>query len=302
VAINLDIKRSGFTVRPAIAADARPLRMLLPGLSDASARFVAVESERQLVIGAAVAARTFRMQPAVGPGISLHVIEPCRRQGIARSLLSQLKRVAQGAGARALYGAHRVDDGSEEMLAWQRLGFAPCEKVEEHVLPIDQFEQRLGPLVERMRTRGRIPANAQITPLYKADLAQVLQLHLDVMGGDRAELYRKLRGRGSGAYLPRQSCALIIDGQVKGCILGRRTSRETIVIDANIVEPSLRGGWANAWLKLAAFRGHPPGLKEFRFTSFDHYTDTRSFTEKLGGRILRTTLLMMCRLPATRTE
>jgi hypothetical protein len=55
----------------------------------------------------------------------------------------------------------------------------------------------------------------------------------------------------------------------------------------------LRSGWANAWLKLEAFRGAPEGVTEFRFTSFDHYADTRNFTKKLGGSTVRTTVLMI---------
>jgi hypothetical protein len=113
------------------------------------------------------------------------------------------------------------------------------------------------------------------------------------MGGDRDELLRKLRGQGPGAFLPRQSRVLLIEGQVRGFLLAHRSTKETIVVDANIVEPHLRGGWANAWLKLESLLGAPPGVEEFRFTSFDHYTDTRSFTTKMGGRTLRTSVLMM---------
>jgi GNAT superfamily N-acetyltransferase len=266
--------------------------MLLPPLGDVAAAFVAVEDERQLVIGAAAASRALRKEPAAGPGIALHVIEPCRRRGVATGLLSRLERAAQTRGAKALYAAKRVDQAGEEFRAWSWLGFQACETVEEHVLPVDQIASRLVPLVERMRSAGRIPANARVLPLYQSDPAAVLQLHLDHMGGDRGELSRKLRGQGPGAFLPRQSKVLLIDNNVKGCLLASRASKESIVVDANIVEPSLRGGWANAWLKLESFRGAPPGVVEFRFSSFDHYADTRSFTKKLGGRTVCTTVLM----------
>jgi hypothetical protein len=192
-----------------------------------------------------------------------------------------------------MYAAKRVELLSDQYHGWERLRFAPCETVEENVLPIARIESRLGPLVDRLRSQGRIPKNARVIPLYQADPAAVLQLHLDNMGGDRGELYRKLRGQGPGAYLPRQSRVLLVDGQVKGCLLAHRASQESIVVDANIVEPALRGGWANAWLKLEAFRGAPFGVTEFRFTSFDHYADTRSFTKKLGGYTARATVLMM---------
>ena len=229
---------------------------------------------------------------AYGTGNSLQVIDPWRRRRVATSLLAHIEEANKAFGAKALYAASRVDLASEEFSRWAWMGFKPCETVEEHVLPIGQFEARLGPLVERMRATGRIPANARVLPLYQANPAAVLQFHLVQMGGDRSELARKLKGQGAGAFLPRQSQVLFVDNEVNGCLLAHRTSRETIVIDSNIVEPRLRGGWANAWMKLAAFRTSPPGVTEFRFTTFDHYADTRSFTKKLGGTTIRTTALM----------
>jgi hypothetical protein len=272
--------------------------MLLPEVRDAAAILVAQDRRHQFVIGAGAVTRTFRPLPTPGPGIDLHVIEPCRRHGVGRELLRSLDSIASSMGARALYATRRVQLGSEPMNDWERLGFIKCETVKEHVLPLTQISARLEPLVERMRTQGRIPANARVVPLFQADPAGVLQLHLDYMGGDRAEISRKLRGHGAGAFLPRQSRVLLIDNEVKGCLLAIRVAKEAIAVDANIVESSLRGGWANAWLKLEAFRGAPPGVTEFRFTSFDHYADTRSFSEKLGGSTVRTTVLMMRPLDA----
>jgi GNAT superfamily N-acetyltransferase len=293
VSIEFNTDRGGFSIRTAAASDAKALRMLLPDMNEAAVRLVAVDDQHQLVIGAAAATRSHRLQPLAGPGISIHVIAPCRRHGVGTTLLQHLERAAKSRGAKALYGAKRVDHGSEEMRGWEWLGFRPCQTVEEHVLPITQIEARLGPLVDRMRAQGRIPPTARVVPLYQADRAAVLQLHLDYMGGDRGELEPKLQGRGPGAYLPRQSRVLVVDNQVKGCLLARRTGKETITVEANIVEPDLRGGWANAWLKLEAFRGAPFGVKEFRFISFDHYVDTRNFTNKLGGTTVRKTVLMM---------
>ena len=86
---------------------------------------------------------------------------------------------------------------------------------------------------------------------------------------------------------------LVVDGRIKGCILAHRRDKETAVVDANIIERSVRGTWANAWLKLEATRGALRlGIKNFEFTTFDHYTDTRGFTEKLGGVTTRTSVLM----------
>ena len=65
------------------------------------------------------------------------------------------------------------------------------------------------------------------------------------------------------------------------------------MVDANILDPSVRGGWANLWLKLEATRGAVGlGIERFVYNTFDHYTDTRAFSEILGGVETRKLMLM----------
>lgn len=288
------ISDSGFAVRPAESRDSKALRMLLPKLQNGGVYYVAIEGHNQLVVGAATMTASCRTEPVVGPGIGVEVIEPCRWHGIEAALLTNLERAAaQMFGAGALYAGKRVEQGSMDSQAWQRLGFTPVDTVETHDLSTEQIEAKLGPLVDRMRARGRIPSNAHISPLYEVNAASVLQLHLDQMGGERGELYRKIQGKGVGAFHPRYSRVLLVDGRVKGCILAHRVAADVAAVDANILDPSVRGGWANVWLKLEATRGAIRlGIKTFQFTTFDHYTDTRSFTEQLGGTTTRITHLM----------
>jgi predicted N-acetyltransferase YhbS len=291
--IEFNISQNGYAVRAAESADARAVRMLLPGMNGATTSFVAEDGQHKLVIGAAAATSTFRRAPLAGPGVAVHVIEPCRRYGIGSRLVAELATAAQAAGAAALYGAQRAELDGEAMRGWQSLGFTTCETVAHHLLPLSQFEPQLAPMVERLRERARIPANAEIIPLYKADLPRVLQLHLDNMGGDRGELYRKLRGQGTGAFHPRYSRVLVVGGQIMGCILAHRRDKDTATVDANIIDPRIRGTWANVWLKLEATRGALRlGIRNFDFTTFDHYTDTRSFTKKLGGVATQVSVLM----------
>src|SRR4051812_41740031 len=167
--------------------------MILPELRDGLQSFVAVDGEHRLVIGAAAMTRSCRKAPVVGPGVALEVIAPCRRHGIATTLLQHLERTAaQAFRAEALYATARVEAGSTESQAWRWLGFRTIDTVASHNLPTDRIEAKLGPLVDRMRSKGRIPANACIIPLYEANAAAVLQLHLDQMGGERRDLYRKI--------------------------------------------------------------------------------------------------------------
>ena len=274
--------------------------MLLPGLGRTAARFVAVGGLHQLVIGAAAATRAYRHQSPAGPGVAVHVIEPCRGMGVGKNLIVHLASAVRFAGAAALYGAKRVERDGEEMRGWQRLAFEVCETVEQHRLPLAPLTPQLTPLIERIRKRGKIPAAARIIPLYQADLLAVLQLHLENMGGDRADLHRRLRGRGPNAFLPQYSRVLVVDGQVRGCLVGHRKDADTMVIDANIVDDGLRGGWANVWLKLDAALGvRHLGIRNLEYTTFDRYDDTRSFTKKLGGVTTGAQVLMY--RPITRT-
>jgi GNAT superfamily N-acetyltransferase len=282
------------SIRPALPEDAQAFRMLLPQTFHALDIRLIVEADRPARIVAAAGLTTAqRPTPLVGPGAALHVIKPYRHQGIGKELISRLANEARSRGALSLYAVHRVDTAGAEAREWSWLGFSPCETVEYHELPLDQFERRLAPLCERLGKQGKVPTSAQIVPLYESDLEAVTRLHLAQLGGDAASLIRRLCGEGADAFSARYSRVLLVDGLVMGFILAHRASRDVAHVDANVVEPSLRGSWANIWLKLEATRGAMSiGIKKFVFTTFDHYADTRRFTEKLQGTTVRTTVLM----------
>ncbi|MBL9166054.1 MAG: hypothetical protein JNL18_25260 [Planctomycetaceae bacterium] len=292
-----NIAASGFSVRAATATDAKACRMLLPTLGVDARWLVAIDRRHQLAIGAAAITAACRPWPVPGPGVMIHVIAPCRRQGVGAKLCAAVAAAARAQGFGAIYAAQKSLLEGEEALGWERLGFTPCETIEEHQLPLDQFEPRLQPLMDRFRRQGRIPADARIVPLYAADREQVLQLHLEHLGGDRESLLAKLAGRGSGAFHPRYSRVLLVGDRTVGCILAHRGSPTVAVVDADIVVPEFRGGWANLWLKLEATQGALSlGITHFHFTTFDHYADTRSFTAKLGGAVVKKFVLMHRRL------
>lgn len=286
-----------YSIRPPQRSDAKAFRMLLPNFREAAIRLVAVAGPAERVVAAGAATQSMRPKPPIGPGVDIHVIAPCRRRGIGGALLRQLKESAAQRGAEAVYGARKVEAGSDEERGWRYLGFEPLEKVIYHELPLDAIEPKIEPLFEWMRERAWIPEDATIIALCDADRDAVADLHLSVLGGDRGALLSKMRGEGLGAYHPVYSRVLLVGGKTMGCILAHRESKEVAVVDANILDPSVRGGWANLWLKLEASRGAKGlGIKTFVYATFDHYTDTRAFSEKLGGKETRRTLLMHCRL------
>jgi N-acetylglutamate synthase-like GNAT family acetyltransferase len=285
---------ASFSIRVAFGKDAKAVRMLLSTAADAMDYCLVGEcGQPSRIVAAAGLTRSQRPKPLVGPGVALHVIGPCRRRGIGKSLLQQLTAHAAARGAQAVYAAQKVELDSGEMRAWAALGFSPCETVQHHELPLHEFEPRLAPLIERMRQRGKIPNSARIIPLYEADAREVARLHLAQLGGDPATLAQKLRGDVPGSFAARYSRVLLVDDRVVGFILGHRLARDVVHVDANVLDPAVRGGWANVWLKLEATRGALQwGIKKFVFTTFDHYADTRSFTERMSGVTVRTTVLM----------
>jgi GNAT superfamily N-acetyltransferase len=293
VPVTFNIARSGYAIREAAAEDAAACRLMLGELPANSQQWVAIDGANQLVVGAAALVLAPRPTPMFGFGCLVHVIPPCRGQGVGSSLLEQVSRQVGQLGGQAVYAAKRVEFDGDEMLGWQRLGFTVCETVKEHRLPLAEFEPRLSPLLEWFRRHNSIPPDARITPLYQADLAAVAQLHLDHLGGDRGALLRRLRGQGDDAFHGRYSRVLLVGDRVAGCILARGHSMSVAVVDAVIVVPEVRGGWANVWLKLQATRGaRSLGITHFQFTTFDRYADTRRFAARLGGATIRKWALM----------
>jgi GNAT superfamily N-acetyltransferase len=289
---------SNFSIRTAAISDARAVRMLLPNEAEAlSYCLVAEAGNPPRIVGAAGVTSAIRPKPLAGPGVAVHVVPLNRRQGIARSLV---EKIGQQAGAAALYATQKVDLDSEEMRAWSALGFVPCETVQYHELPLEEFEIQLAPLLQRMHERGRIPPGARIAPLCEADLDAIAQLHLAVLGGDVNDLQQKLRGDVPDSYSALYSRILLIDDHVVGFILAHRAAEDVARVDANVLAPKVRGGWANVWLKLEATRGAQQlGIKKFVFTSFDHYTDTRSFAGRMQGITVATKVLMYRPLSVT---
>jgi GNAT superfamily N-acetyltransferase len=295
--VDFDISASGFVVRAARPIDAKACRMLLPSFAPDADYLVALDGARGLVIGAAGLTHSHRPTSLAGPGVMIHVIEPCRGHGVGRALCDALAAAARAGGAKALYSARRAELESSEMHGWNWLGFSVCETVEEHQVPVAEIVLRLKPLVEGVRSRGWIPPEARIVPLYAADREKVLQLHLDELGGEPTSLGPRLRGQGPDAFHLRFSRVLLLGERVVGCILGHSLARGSAAVDAVIVRPELRDGWANAWLRLEAAQGAlTQDITHLTFTTFDQYADTRSFARRLRGIVTQRWALMHRRL------
>ena len=238
--------------------DWRALRMLLPAAVHHGCGcdvFVATDvEESRRVIGAIAVAPLMRFKPLQGPKVALHVIEPWRRRGVARALQNIASSVAKAQGAEALYTWHRLSPDAAEAQAWRALGFDQVLDCPLNRIDATRTIELLEPLFDRLRRRGQIPAEARMVFLRDANLDQIVELvatHL-AGAGEEVSLKNRLLGIHPTPFDPVLSRVLLYRGQVVGAMLGRRVNDNTGWVEVNVVHPSMRGRWANVWLKLDA--------------------------------------------------
>jgi hypothetical protein len=267
--------------------------MLLPEAIHHGCRcdaFVAIEAEApQRIIGAIAIAPLMQLTPCRGPKIAVHVIEPWRRRGVARGLLDLAAELSAARGAEALYAWSRVDPESAEARAWRAMGFA--ESLECSLTRVDGASviALLEPLVDRVRARGWIPADARIVSLRDVDPDRVVELVTAHLGGSGAEtnLRERLVGRHPRPLDPFFSRVLVQQGEVVGAMLGSRVNAQTGWVEINVLHPSVRGGWANVWLKLEATRAaYDTGYHTFLYETHPQHVDTRGITRRLKGAVM----------------
>ena len=86
-----------------------------------------------------------------------------------------------------------------------------------------------------------------------------------------------LNGRSLDEYFPTRAHRMVVGAPLR--LVGRDKDLDVVAT----IEGGGVSGQAGA-LRL--------GIKNFEFTTFDHYTDTRGFTSKLGGQTTRSSVLM----------
>jgi GNAT superfamily N-acetyltransferase len=270
--------------------DWRALRMLLPEAIHQGCgcdAFVATDdAASQRVIGAVAMAPLMRVKPLPGPKIALHVIEPWRRRGVARALRNVISNVAAARGAKALYAWTHLSPDSAEAQAWRAMQFDEVIDCPLNRIDATRTIEMLQPIYDWLKKRGRIPADAHLVFLRDAKPDDVLNLVTTHLGGagDRATLKKRLLGKHPVPFDPVLSRILMHRETIVGAILGRPVEGDAVVVEVNVVHPSVRGRWANAWLKLdATSRARDLGFSTFFYETYQQHADTAKLTRRLGG-------------------
>lgn len=280
--------------------------MLLPRATGAGSRshlHVAVSGSDGRVVGAAALGLDSGWETGLGTGaaeagrrwlVDLRVIVPARGRGIGRALMTRVVEQAVGHGIPALYAWEWVEPDGEAARAWAAFGFSPWQRRLEFEADLERAHAVLLPLYERAREEGWIPPAARIVPLADADHEAVARLHVQCLGGTRRLLLPLLRGSAADAFDPACSRVLLLDGRVAGFTLGRvHADAGYADVDGNVVDPSLRLGWANLLLKFeAASVLLARGIRTIRYASFRQHTDTHRVSRQVGARLLRTMVQM----------
>ncbi|HEX6962454.1 MAG TPA: GNAT family N-acetyltransferase, partial [Lacipirellula sp.] len=260
--------------------DWRALRMLLPHAVHHGCgcdAFVATDdAAARRVIGALAIEPQMRLQPYRGPRVALHVIPPWRRLGVGRSLLNAAAAISVARKAEALYAWSKLRPDSDEAAAWRGVGFTHAIEYLLTRVEAARVIEKLTPLVDALQQRGHIPAKARIIPLEKANPKEVVRLVTTYLAGVGTEpvLERRIVGRHPKPLEPRLSRALLYQDRIVGVMLGSPIDPRVGLIEANVIHPAVRGGWANVWLKLETTRdAQAAGYDAFLYETHSQHAD-----------------------------
>lgn len=278
-------------IRPPTSVEKLACHMLLPratGPGERSRLYVAAEGWPPRVIGAVALGMDRRLDTRRVWQVDLRVIVPFRRRGVGRALVGHAVAVARAHAVPALNAWEWVEPDSEAARAWTALGFSPAQRKLEYEADIAAASATLIPLYHQVRKQNWIPPAARIIPLSDADHEAVAALHVEYLGGNRRLLMPLLSGGVADRYDPKYSRVLLLDGRVVGFSLGRIGADGVCEVDAHVLHPSVRMGWANLWLKMeAAERLLEDGIRTMRYFSLEQHTDTRRISKQAGCRLLR---------------
>lgn len=252
--------------------------------------FVATDDdESRRIVGAVAAAPKMRLAPRRGPKVALHTIEPWRRRGVGRVLLNAVSELAAARGAEALYAWTPLSPNGQAAAAWRGLGFD--QRIE---CPLNRIEsarlvELLQPLYDRLQQRGLIPAEARMVGLREANLDEVVNLVTAYLGGASApeDLKNRLLGKHPKPLDPVLSRVLLLGDRIVGVMLGSPVDKHVAWVESNVVHPSVRGRWANVWLKLdSSGRARDLGFHTLLYETYEQHADTNKLTSRLEGTIV----------------
>jgi len=267
--------------------------MLLPacfGPGHAPEALVAMDSDRAL-LGAAALIWVAAGDPPAFP-VAVHVRPEWRGQGIGRSLVEAAAGFA-AAEVPALQPWGLLDEASEEAAFCLATGFIVHHRMLHFEGEAEAMEAMLARYRERFDESGYVPAGARIVSLPEAPAEAVANLVAREFHNSPALMQARFQGRLGRAPDPDRSVVLLLDGVVMGAQLVTLGDDAVPEVEANVVHPSLRRGWANLLLTHEGTRaGVLHGSRRFRFYCDDRVIDTVNLARRSGASRTRVQLAL----------
>lgn len=251
-----------------------------------------------MVVGAA--AFVPLIHHAIWPGYrcTAQVLPGWRRQGVGRALMDGLRQEAQRWDLRYLHAWNDVIDGGTEARFLQACGFGMGHTLQHFVGRASRALARMQPLVDRLQTRGRVPAEFALQPLQDVPLQAVAALHQREFGGSIQGAVAQIETALKMPLISQLSKGLWDGQQLAGYLLagtGAATDStaphcDTIAVQYWASAPGQRHGWAAAVL-LHDFlqRAVACGYDDVRFHCNDQTRATLNIARAIGSRELAPT-------------
>jgi GNAT superfamily N-acetyltransferase len=242
---------TGFTIARAEEVALPACFALLPMLAAPEAILFAARDADGTLAGAGGILWQSWNEPGGFP-IWVHVLPDRRRQGIGRALADAL--TAQTAGELgSLWAAQPLPEKGEAAAFARACGFSAEYRQFFFETDARNFLDQITSTVDRLRARGRIPQDAHIVPLDEAPTDEVGLLVAQEFRSGPLRMAQMLRRSMSAdpdeAPVDRLgSRVLMVDNQIVGALLSRRTGADTAHIVCNVVAPEWRKSWSNALL------------------------------------------------------
>lgn len=282
-----------FTIVPAAPSDLRAVRMLLPetfGPGNQPEALIALDAQGGLA-GAAVAGWMPVGDPPAFP-VAVHVVPSARGLGLGRRLVEAIADFVRfETPALQPWGALRDDSAAAAFCLAS--GFEVHHRILHFLGDGPDMERMLARYRARLDESGWIPTGARVIPLRDADPAEVARIVGRQFHSNPAALLARLRGQGGQAPDPDRSVVLLLDGETVGAQLLLVPPDDLPEVEANVVVPSLRRGWANLLLTHEGTRiSVMHGTRAFRFYCDERTIDTVKLARRSGAEEVATDLVL----------